>query len=99
MTIQKELDTAKGDLDKFKKELIDETLEYGIKLHGNSFEKDKELKLLQDKSIDDIKIVRTKVLNELCAKFPVGKQLAGPQADLPKGEIEQGVPDEGFKLE
>ncbi len=95
--VQKDLDTIKNNLGKYKNELIEETLGFGIKLNGNSYDREKELKLLQEKSIDDIRKIRTGFLNELCAKFPIGKVSAGPQTDLPKGEA-QTVPDEGFKI-
>jgi len=96
--VQKDLTVANGALDKYKKELIEETLGYGIKLNGNSYDKAKESELLKDKSIDDIKSISTGFLNELCAKFPIGKSTSGPQEGLPGGENVQNVPDEGFKI-
>jgi len=96
--VQKDLTVANGALDKYKKELIEETLGYGIKLNGNSYDKAKESELLKDKSIDDIKSISTGFLNELCAKFPIGKSTSGPQDGLPGGENVQNVPDEGFKI-
>ena len=98
VNIQKELDAKKVDLDKYKTELINEVLELGIKLNGNSFEKEKEQKILEKQSIDEIKETRKRYLDEFCVKYPGSKFTAGPLGDLPKGNNAQNVPDEGFKI-
>jgi len=103
--LQKEVDELKPkvkDGEKYREDLISETLELGIKLNGNSFDKANYEKILKEpaRTIEDIKKMRDQFLKELCEKFPGSRQTTSPQLGLPK-DNSQGVsiPDEAFKSE
>lgn len=103
VNLQKEMDNLKlraADGEKYREDLINETLELGIKLNGNNFDKATYENLLKEsaRTIDDIKKIRDQFLKELCERFPGSRQTTSPPLGLP-GDNLQGstIPDEAFK--
>lgn len=102
LQLQKErtaLEPKAKDGEEYRKDLIKEILDLGVKLHGNNFDKDNYEKILNepDRSLDDIKKMRSEFWNQLCEKFPVGKHTLGPAGGF-KEQKESEIPDEAYKI-
>lgn len=96
----KELEPKAKDGETYRADLINEALELGIKLQGNSFDKPTYEKMLKEpgRSIDEIKKIREQFFNQLMEKFPIGKQTTQRDLELPKEDSKTQVPDEAFKV-
>lgn len=86
-------ETAKKD----REDLIKEILEMGIKLHGNSYDRETNEKMLKEpaRTLDEIKNIREQYLKELDEKFP-RKQTDASTLELGTGQ-KQDLPDEAFE--
>lgn len=94
------LKAAAEDGKTYREDLIKEILELGIKLHGNSYDKDTNEKMFKEptRNLDEIKKIRQQYLTELEEKFPARKQTGDGNAGLEE-KSETSVPDEAFKIE
>jgi chromosome segregation ATPase len=96
----KELEPKAKDGEAYREDLINEALELGVKLQGNSFDRATYEKMLHEpqRSIDEIKNIRDQFLNTLMEKFPIGKQTKEHETNLPDSSRQSIVPDEAFKV-
>ena len=96
----KELEPKAKDGQTYRDDLINEALELGVKLQGNSFDKETYEKMLREpqRSIDEIKNIRDQFLNTLMEKFPIGKQTKEQETNLPDAGEQSIVPDEAYKV-
>lgn len=94
-----DLEKTTEDGKAYREDLIKEVLELGVKLHGNSFDKNTNEKMLKEptRTLDEIKKIKDQYLKELDEKFPSRKQLKGKEHAL-EGESKTEIPDDAFKI-
>ena len=92
-----ELKPIADDGKAYREDLIQEVLSLGIKLHGNSYEKDTNETMLREptRKLEEIKSIKGQYLNELDEKFP-RKQTSSAGAGA-ESKVESNAPDEAFK--
>jgi predicted nuclease with TOPRIM domain len=94
---KKELEPKAKEGEKYRNDLINEILELGIKLNGNSFDSVVYKKTLENMAIEDIKETKALFWTQLCDKLPEVRNTLGPKAILSDSK-QYDVPDKAFKV-
>jgi hypothetical protein len=82
----------------YREELIQETIEWGIRAQGNDFPADAWKQLLSEpgRTIEAIKDFREQFKKQAEAAIPAGRKTS-PEAGKGVAAVKSGVPDECFK--